>query len=309
MGDDEAQIDDWLEDLLEGTPPIVDGQCAADGTEGHLEALERHDDASAGSSNECMTEQGVIPVCQAGRSVTTGRQLAPFVPEAHVPQQHIPDPRGEERKAKQARRAREVYAQQRQLSAAREEAAAAARVEAGAVRAYRAIQDLVQPSSMAWQYPAARQAGFNRPGDLRDQSRDVPLSPELQEERVLLAAYAAARQAGFNRPGDLPDRSRNVPFAPEMLQCETNPLCTRGYKHMGKGGHCLLKPPADHFRAKQQRAAVSESFQPQDLQPQDHQPPESATVICVERYNQWWHPASLPPSPPETPHVVFSAFV
>jgi len=46
-------------------------------------------------------------------------------------------------------------------------------------------------------------------------------------------------------PSRAPASSRGAPkTALAVGQCERNPLCTRGYAHNGRGGHCLLVPAA-----------------------------------------------------------------
>jgi hypothetical protein len=48
----------------------------------------------------------------------------------------------------------------------------------------------------------------------------------------------------------LPASSRGAPkTALAVGQCERNPLCTRGYAHNGRGGHCLLVPAAQRSSA------------------------------------------------------------
>jgi len=69
--------------------------------------------------------------------------------------------------------------------------------------------------------------------------------------------------------------------SPIYGQCQRNPLCTRGYKHGGKGGHCALPPRLGLGAGRKRQCGTPESRAPGGGpdEPASSSPPVEATLV------------------------------
>jgi len=84
-------------------------------------------------------------------------------------------------------------------------------------------------------------------------------------------------------PSRAPASSRGAPkTAPALDQCERNPLCTRGYKHKGWGGHCLLVPAGQRPVAAAAAAAADADDEGDEDEDKEAEEAEEAVEEEVE---------------------------